>query len=237
MTRTDFPRTPTTLKYFPSRLRSVGGLPVKSVLVGLILATGLATNAGAQTESSISPSDPIRVVTRLHSGLLDASNAYADATMEERYAVLEPLIKETHDLPFIARFAMRRYWADLTDQQRSEFMNTFSRLSVATYASRFQGLNEDTFGISGQTDRPRGHVEVNGTLVQKDGEALKINYILHQSGEDWRIINIIVDGVSDLALKRAEFQRVFSDAEFSGLVAYLSDQIDEMMPASPADSE
>jgi phospholipid transport system substrate-binding protein len=132
---------------------------------------------------------------------------------------------------------MRRYWAELTDQQRSDFMDTFTRLSIATYASRFQGLSEETFGISGQTDRPRGHIEINGTLMQKDGEALTINYILHQSGSDWRIINIIVDGVSDLALKRAEFQRVFSDAEFSGLLAYLSLQINDLMPASPVNPE
>jgi phospholipid transport system substrate-binding protein len=203
---------------------------------GLALMAGLPANAIAKTGLPGS-SDPVDVVAQLHAGLIDASNAYADGTMKERYAALESLIKETHDLPYIARFAMRRYWAELTDQQRSDFMATFTRLSIATYASRFQGLSEETFGISGQTDRPRGHIEINGTLMQKDGEALTINYILHHSGADWRIINIIVDGVSDLALKRAEYQRVFSDAEFSGLLAYLSLQINDLMPASPVNPE
>ncbi len=205
-------------------------------IASLALMVGLPANAIANTGLPGS-SDPVDVVARLHAGLIDASTAYADATMKERYAALEPLIKETHDLPYIARFAMRRYWAELTDQQRSDFMDTFTRLSIATYASRFQGLSEETFGISGQTDRPRGHIEINGTLMQKDGEALTINYILHHSGADWRIINIIVDGVSDLALKRAEYQRVFSDAEFSGLLAYLSLQINDLMPASPVNPE
>jgi phospholipid transport system substrate-binding protein len=205
--------------------------------IGLVLIAGLPLNTVAQNTPSVAPSDQVSVVARLHSGLIDASNTYTDATMEERYAALETLIDETHDLPYIARFAMRRHWADLTDQQRNQYMDTFRRLSIATYASRFQGLSEETFGISGQTDQPRGHVEINGTLKQKDGEALSINYILHQSEADWRIINIIVDGVSDLALKRAEFQRVFSDAEFSGLLAYLSLQIDKLMPTSPVDPE
>jgi phospholipid transport system substrate-binding protein len=233
MTRITVLATPATPKHLLSRSLSIRGLHFMSTFVLLALATGLPLNAIAQN----TPSGPLDVVTQLHSGLIDASNIYADATMAERYAALGPLIEETHDLSFIARFAMRRYWADLTDQQRNEYVDTFKRLSVATYASRFQGLSEETFGISGQTDQPRGHVEINGTLMQKEGETLSINYILHRPEADWRIINIIVDGVSDLALKRAEFQRVFLDAEFSGLLDYLSLQIDELMPTSPVDPE
>ena len=208
-----------------------------SLFTGLAVITGMPLNSLGETDESVSRAEPRAVVAQLQSGLVDASNAFADAPVEERYAALEPLIRETHDLPYIARFAMRRYWADLTDQQQSEFMETFTRLSIATYASRFQGLTDQTFGISGQTDQPRGHVEINGTLLQKDGEILKINYILHESAEGWQIINIIVDGVSDLALKRGEYQSVFSDIGFTGLVDYLSGQTGDLMPTSLANSE
>ena len=208
-----------------------------SLFTGLAVITGMPLNSLGETDESVSRAEPRAVVAQLQSGLVDASNAFADAPVEERYAALEPLIRETHDLPYIARFAMRRYWADLTDQQQSEFMETFTRLSIATYASRFQGLTDQTFGISGQTDQPRGHVEINGTLLQKDGEILKINYILHESAEGWQIINIIVDGVSDLALKRGEYQSVFSDTGFTGLVDYLSGQTGDLMPTSLANSE
>ena len=40
----------------------------------------------------------------------------------------------------------------------------------------------------------------------------------------WRIINIVADGVSDLALKRAEYQRVFASGGIDGLVAELEQQ-------------
>ncbi len=207
------------------------------LFIGLAVITGMPLSSLGQTEESVSHAEPRTVVAQLQSGLVDASNAFADAPIKERYAALEPLIRETHDLPYIARFAMRRYWANLTDQQQSEFMGTFTRLSIATYASRFQGLTDRTFGISGQTDQPRGHVEINGTLLQEDGEILKINYVLHESAEGWQIINIIVDGVSDLALKRGEYQSVFSDTGFTGLVGYLSGQIGDLMPTSLANSE
>lgn len=234
MNRTDLLATKKDQKYRLSESGTIRAL--HHLILGLGLAAALPVHATAEEIASTSPSAPFKVITTLQAGLIETSDTYADATMEERYEALEPLIKKTHDLPYIARFAMRRHWADLTDEQRSEFMETFTRLSIATYAARFQGLTDETFGISGQTDRPRGHVEINGTLVQKDGEALEVNYILHQADDDWRIINIIVDGVSDLALKRAEFQRVFLDVGFTGLLDYLSGQIDEAMPSSPTDS-
>ena len=203
----------------------------------IALSTGVPVKAIGQSDDSSLSADPVAVVAELHAGLMSVSNAFAGAPIEARYAALEPVIMETHDLPYIARFAMRRYWADLADQQRSEYLNVFARLSIATYASRFQGLRQDAFAISGQTATPRGHMEINSTLLPDDGPPLEFVYVLHRSGEDWRIINIIVDGVSDLALKRAEYQRVFSDTDFSGLMDYLSAQVSTIMPASSTHPE
>jgi len=209
----------------------------KGIFIALILCAGVPVESIGQTDEAGLRSEPVAVVAQLHSGLISAGNSFAGASIEERYAALEPLIIETHDLPYIARFAVRRYWADLTDQQRIEFLTVFTRLSIATYASRFHGLSEDTFNISGETNTPRGHAEINGTLLMNDSEPLKFTYVLHESGADWRIINIIVDGVSDLALKRAEYQRMFADTGFSGLMDYLSGQIGELMQTSSTNSE
>ena len=209
----------------------------KGIFIALILSAVAPVNSIAQTTKSNLRSEPVEVVEQLHSGLISASNAFTGASIEEHYAALEPLIMETHDLPYIARFAIRRYWANLADQQRNEFLDIFTQLSVATYASRFQGLTNDTFRISGQTETPRGHIEIKGTLLPNDGEPLKFTYVLHDSGENWRIINIIVDGVSDLALKRAEYQREFSDTGYSGLLDHLSAQVSELMQKSPTNPE
>jgi phospholipid transport system substrate-binding protein len=220
-----------------SARRAMHDLFPRSLCVALALCAGVPVNSIGQTDELVLRPEPVAVVAQLHSGLISTSDAFADAPIEERYAALEPLIIATHDLPYIARFAMRRYWADLADQQRSEFLDAFTRLSIATYARRFQGLREDSFSIAGQTDTPRGHAEINGTLLPDEGEPLELTYVLHRSGQDWRIINIVVDGVSDLALKRAEYQREFSDTGFSGLMDYLSAQISELMPTSSTNSE
>jgi ABC-type transporter MlaC component len=53
-------------------------------------------------------------------------------------------------------------------------------------------------------------------------------YLLQRDGEDWEIINIVADGVSDLALKRAEYQRLFASGGIDGLIAALERQADRL---------
>jgi phospholipid transport system substrate-binding protein len=61
---------------------------------------------------------------------------------------------------------------------------------------------------------------------------VSLEYLLQPDGDDWRIINIVADGVSDLALKRAEYQRVFSSAGISGLIAELEQQTERLADAT-----
>jgi phospholipid transport system substrate-binding protein len=48
--------------------------------------------------------------------------------------------------------------------------------------------------------------------------------LLQNGAAGWRIINIVADGVSDLALKRAEYQRVLASGTLDTLIAELEAQ-------------
>jgi phospholipid transport system substrate-binding protein len=128
-------------------------------------------------------------------------------------------------LPYIAEFALRRQWPMLTDAERQRFVAAFQRLSVMTYAARFGNVAPDAFRPleAGMPDA-NGRVQVK-TAIKREGQAdVSLEYLLQQEGEDWKIINIVADGVSDLALKRAEYQRVFASGGIEGLIAELGQQ-------------
>ena len=201
----------------------------------------ITVTAAAGTGQPNSLSNAATVITRLHTALISASSTLEAGALEQRYAFLEPVITETHDLPYIGRFSMRRYWSDLTEEQHAAFIDAFSRLSIATYANRFADVTDETFAISGKRKTARGHIEVIGTLMQDNGEALDIIYVLRRlPGDwngDWRIINILVDGVSDLALKRAEYQPVYTTDGFPALVDFLSAQTAQFLQPSDAGSD
>lgn len=189
-------------------------------------ASLLATFAAAPAE--IATDSPAATIATLQQGLIET--AERGGTIEERYRALEPLITATHDLPYIAEFALRRQWSGLEEADRQRFVAAFRRLSVMTYAARFQTVGTGTFRPveEGGPADSSGRVQVTTAVARADMPDVSLEYLLHESPEGWRIINIVADGVSDLALKRAEYQRLFASGGIDALVAELEAQTERL---------
>ena len=98
-----------------------------------------------------------------------------------------------------------------------------------TYAARFGNVAADAFRpIEAGAPDANGRVQVT-TAIKRNGQPdVSFEYLLQQDGASWKIINIVADGVSDLALKRAEYQRVFTSGGVEGLIAELEQQTDRL---------
>jgi phospholipid transport system substrate-binding protein len=155
-----------------------------------------------------------------------------DQDLAARLRGLTPIVVASHDFPYIARFTMRRQWEALTTEQRTAFITAFSELSVMTYATRFAGVTQDTFTIRGVSAAGRGRIQVEALINRPEATPITLNYLLQPGDAGLRIINIIADGVSDLALKRAEYQRVFAETGFAGLLGHIQ-QLTADMAHSP----
>lgn len=188
------------------------------------LAFGAVSAAGVDAQA-VRRDTPAATITSLQQGLIAAASEQPGASLDERYRMLEPLIVATHDLAYIAEFALRRQWSTLSDADRQRFVAAFQRLSVMTYAARFKSVGPATFrAVSAAAPDASGRVVVTTAAARADQADVSLEYLLEQDGETWRIINVVADGVSDLALKRAEYQRVFASGGIEGLIAEVEQQ-------------
>jgi len=213
-------------------IRDVGA-GLKSAAV-LALAAMMALHGPAASQEAAGPEaaaagdTPEATVRTLHEALVEVAAEHGDGSVEERYRALEPVVAATHDLPYIAELTIRREWRDLSAEQRRRFVDAFVRLSVATYASRFRNLREGMFEIAGSASLPAGRAQVTATLTTEVGEAIPFEYVLHESGGSWRIVNILANEVSDLALKRAEYRRLLEAGTIDDVIAELERQAEEV---------
>jgi phospholipid transport system substrate-binding protein len=196
----------------------------RAVAAGALLAV---VASAASTELSLG--SPVATIATLQEGLVAAASQRPNATIDERYLTLEPLIVATHDLPYIAEFALRRQWASLAEADRQRFVAAFERLSVMTYAARFKTVGADTFrAVTPGTADTAGRVQVATAIARASQPDVSLEYLLQQDETGWRIVNIVADGVSDLALKRAEYQRLFASGGIEGLLAELEQQTERL---------
>lgn len=194
--------------------RSWFTLWVVALAVVLILPRA---QAGAGSEAAARA-----VVEHLQTALLEAMRTPA---YQERYRRLAPVIEQTHDLDLIARAALGRdLWSDLDTRDRDRYLDLFRKMSIATYAREFSGFSGERFEIVSVRPVRRKGVLVRTLLHKADGGTVELDYHLRERNGQWRIVNVLSDGVSDLALKRDQYRAVVRDRGFGGLLAELEAQ-------------
>lgn len=190
-------------------------------LVGVVVflltwGYGVSTSAGEATH----------VVTELQESIMTIMKEGRDLGYTGRYRTISPTVEKTHDLDKIARLVVGRYWKGLDVSQKSAFVETFRNLSISMYAGRFKNYGGEQFNILSETSLKRGNRKlVTSHFVKSDGEKITFNYILHRVHDQWKIISVSVNGVSDLALKRAEYGGILRKDGFPILIERLKTQI------------
>jgi phospholipid transport system substrate-binding protein len=167
--------------------------------------------------------EPRAVIDALHDGLTVLA-AEPDQEFAERMRRLQPLLAATHDIEFIARFSLGRNWTGLDAQQQRDFVAAFERLSLATYAARFRRLEPGALETVSAEVTTATRASVRAVIHRRDAPDVPLDYVLQATEQGWRIINIVADGVSDLALKRAEYQALLTSGGFAALMAAVERQ-------------
>jgi len=167
------------------------------------------------------------VVGKLHTTLLSTMKDGDKIGYQGRFDQLAPVIKSSFDMPFISRTAVGKYWETFNGHQRSRFVEAFTQLSIATYAANFDSYSGEHFKTISEKEVDGGRILVQSQLIKSDGGQVQLDYLLHRTGSQWRIINIIAEGVSDLALKRADYSAFLKSKGFEALLEKLNEKISQ----------
>jgi phospholipid transport system substrate-binding protein len=215
-------------------LRLVGGASLRAKqhilrdFIKRLTASAVLTFVGLAVALAQS-STPREVVERLNGGLLEVMQNAADLDYDGRYRQLEPVLRDSYDFPFMTRVAVGPTWASLDPAQRDQLAELFTEMSIANYAARFDGYGGERFETLGEEPAPRDAVLVRTRLVRPSDQPVALNYVLKQSEDGWRIIDVLLESkFSELARQRSEFAAVLRAGGPSDLVATLERKIAEL---------
>src|ERR1700732_3131019 len=110
------------------KLFAIPLLPIATVAFGLV--TSQQAVAAADAKSTIEAFD---------ASLLDVMKNADKLGYKGRYDKLAPVVTQTYDLPLMARISVGPQWATLTPDDQTKIIEAFKALSIATFASRFDG--------------------------------------------------------------------------------------------------
>lgn len=187
------------------------------VATGVILACVSVWSAAAAT--------PARsVVENLDSQLIATMKQGKQLGFAGRYKKLAPVIDQSFDLDQIARIALGSQWSKLDKSQQKQYLEMFRKDTLATYASRFDRYSGQSFKIKGVKNAPGGRRQVD-TVIVSEGDEIPINYVLDNDNGQWKIVNVVAKGVSDLALKRGQYTSAIQEKGPDGFIKQFRSQL------------
>ncbi len=195
---------------------------MKLLVVFLFFVLG-TVNAVAQDEAGVSAK---QVVDKFQTDLISIMKDGKKLGYSGRYEKLAEPVTNSHDLTKIARIVVGKEGEKLSEEQQQKLVDVFSRLSIASYAHNFKDYSGESFVFDSEEETTRGGVVVHSHLVIPDDKPVKFDYMLKEKGNSWRIINIIANGVSDLALKRSEYTSILEREGFDALINKINEKIE-----------
>lgn len=203
------------------------------LLAAAILNVVWTTSACGQDRGE----DPaVRQIRLFCDALLDTMRQADRLGIKGRYDKLAPAIRAIFDLSAMTRIAVGPSWNSTSAEEQSQLIESFTRMTIATYANRFDGYSGERFDVEPTSEvRNAGRI-VHSKLVPSTGEPVTLNYLMRESGDSWKIVDVYLTGtISELATRRTEFTAILKNGGPPALVASLRQQADRMMqPAAKA---
>lgn len=127
-------------------------------------------------------------------------------TRVERKARMRRMMDEYFFVPGIAQWVMGRFWRQATDEQRDEYVELYEDLMIETYVDRFATYKGETLEVTKTDVRDGKDAIVTSTLLRPEiNETIQIDWRVRASQGQYKIIDIMVEGVSMGQTQRSEF--------------------------------
>lgn len=219
------PNSPAPGGYAPE----IHDVPRRRAVLGTVAALlAFALPVCAQKAADADPA--AAQIRTFYDALLAAMKEASQLGVRGRYDKLGPVIRATFDLPAMTRIAVGPDWTSIAPEQQAALVDHFTRMTIATYANRFDGYSGESFEIDPDVQvRNTGRI-VRTKLVRPKQEPVTLNYLMRGAGDTWKIVDVYLSGtISELATQRSEFGAILKTGGAAALIESLKQQIDKLM--------
>ncbi len=203
-------------KEWPGDCRAVGS-PLLAVATAL--AVVIALTVGATPAAAGAATDSVRDTINEVIRILENQELKKPERADERRRLLEKVIGARFNYEEMAKRTLGAHWAKLSDAERREFVGLFTSLLTNTYADKITGYSGEQ--VHYLNERLEGeYAEVRTKVVSGKAE-IPLDYRLLNQSRDWRVYDVIVDGVSLVNNYRGQFMKILRSSSYADLIEQL----------------
>ncbi len=185
------------------------------VLFALSLALNLTVSGAAQASEPASPQGAVEIVETLGQAAILAAEFEGRS---ERKDAMRSLIRVGFDLDVISRIVLGKFWNRAKAAQRAEFKDLFNEYLVNSFANHLNRIDALTVVAS---NRVAGDDFLVRTSINRASDTANAVWRVRAWDGEYRIIDLMIDGISLALTHRSEFTSVIRRDGFEELLQTL----------------
>ena len=194
-----------------------------------LLASGFWLLPPAQAAPpATAPDRPRAVAEKIVSGVLTVLRD-PKLSKPEKGQKVQQIAQDNMDFTTLARLSLGAPWRKITDDQRARFTEEFRKHVINTYRHTTDDYTDEDIQVTADRIESDGDATVLTRITgTKDngarGEVAKVDYRLRQKDGQWKIIDVIIDGISLVSNFRSQFQEIITNGNVDKLIQLLHDK-------------
>ena len=131
-------------------------------------------------------------------------------TSRDRLSKISKLLSEGFDMPWIARFILGRNWRNASQNEREEYSSLFKTILEHSYSRQFTDYSGQKIVILGHKLGRRDYIFVRSRIFdpERSNIHIDVNWRLVPAGNSFKIVDIVIEGVSMAVTQRNEYASV-----------------------------
>ena len=182
----------------------------------------LVASATMAADNGSPAQDLVMQVTSRIIEVLDSERETLADNPERVYELADRLVLPYFDFERMAIRVLGKRWKTATPEQQERFITAFRTLLVRTYAmviNEYRGQSLTYLDpVPGRKDT---EVVVPVRIALTGSQTLSVAYAMHESGSDWKVFDVTIDGVSLVTNYRSSFRSEVARHGIDGLIARL----------------
>ena len=148
------------------------------------------------------------------------------APLEQRKGKIRNLVRGRFDFDLMARSTLGRQWKNASTQEQETFIELYSKLLEATYVGRIEAYTDEkvTYG----SEKVKGDKALVETHIVTATAEIPIDYKLVQSSTEWKVYDVVIEGVSLIRNFRSSYGSIVEKEGFPGLFARMESKVQEL---------
>jgi phospholipid transport system substrate-binding protein len=137
-------------------------------------------------------------------------------------------------MPLIARLVLGQPYRQLSAQERSQYSELFEEFVLRTYSARLSSYAGERLEVARAVPATGDDFMVGSRITRPGAEPLLVDWRVRGEDGGFKIVDVIVAGVSMVVTQRSEFQSIVQSQGFKGLISTLRTRIERGSAAHPS---